>query len=242
MLRSLTLATLGTLFLSAQAQKQPYEDLLVKYVDEKYEDCLAKALSYTEKDDTKKDPLPYLYMSMCLYEMSKIEKYRMMEEYKKSDRDAVKYAEKYRKKDKNKEFFDNYADYWSELNTMAQDAGLTSYEDNQFSKAKQWFDGMVGYYPENSGAWIYLAMCQYKTNLVKEGDLSMKEFAKARAAQGDIDTLPEDQKKLLRSALIAYSEFLAKKSMRDSAKSTLEIGSEHFMKDPDFKAAWESAN
>jgi hypothetical protein len=120
--------------------------------------------------------------------------------------------------------------------------GTNLFDDGEYSKAKQVFDGMVGYYPENSGAWIYLAMCQYKTNLVKEGDLSMKEFAKARAAQGDIDTLPEDQKKLLRNALIAYSEFLAKKSMRDSAKSTLEIGSEHFMKDPDFKAAWENAN
>ena len=241
MLRSLTLATLGTLFLSAQAQKQPYEDLLVKYVDEKYEDCLAKALSYTEKDDTKKDPLPYLYMSMCLYEMSKIEKYRMMEEYKKSDRDAVKYAEKYRKKDKNKEFFDNYADYWSELNTMAQDAGLTSYEDNQFSKAKQWFDGMVGYYPENPGAWIMLALCQYKSNLVKEGDLSMKEYAKA-ALNADTGSLPEDQKKLLKNALIRYSEFLNTKGMRDSARTTIGLGKDHFMEDPDFKLQYEELN
>ncbi len=154
MMRSLLLAALSTLFLAAQAQKQPYEDLLVKYVDEKYEDCLAKAQAYTEKESSKKDPLPFLYMSMSLYEMSKIEKYRAMEEYKKSDRDAVKFAEKYRKKDKNKEFFDNYADYWSNLNEMAGGAGLNDYESNAFSKAKQWFDGMTGYYPENPGRMV----------------------------------------------------------------------------------------
>ena len=81
---------------------------LKAYVDEEYEKCLVKAEGYTINEETKKDPLPYLYMSMCLYEMSKIEKYTAMEDYKKADRDAMKYAEKYRKKDKNKEFFDNY--------------------------------------------------------------------------------------------------------------------------------------
>ena len=73
---------------SVQAQSKPYEDLLVKYVDEKYEDCIVKAERYTMADDTKKDALPYLYMSMCLFEMSKIPKYQEMEDYKNADREA----------------------------------------------------------------------------------------------------------------------------------------------------------
>ena len=113
---------------TSRAQEKQYDDLLVKYVDEKYEDCLAKAERYTQNDNTKRDPLPYLYMSMCLFEMSKIPKYQEMDDYKKADRDALKWAEKYRKKDKNKEFFNNYEDYWSELNTMAQESGMNEYE------------------------------------------------------------------------------------------------------------------
>ena len=240
MLRSLTLATLGTLFLSAQAQKQPYEDLLVKYVDEKYEDCLAKAQGYTEKESTKKDPLPYLYMSMCLYEMSKIEKFRAMEEYKKSDKDAVKFAEKYRKKDKNKEFFDNYADYWSELNTLAQDAGLNDYEANSFSKAKQWFDGMTGYYPENPGPWLMLGLTMLKSNLVKEGEAAIAKFQPAIDAAGGIGMLPDDQKKLVKSALIHYATYLDSKGNKAKAKDMLEIGKDFFMEDPEFKGTYES--
>jgi hypothetical protein len=85
---------------------------------------------------------------------------------------------------------------------------------------------------------MMLALCQYKTNLTKEGDLSMKEFTKARA-YSDIQYLPEDQKKLLRNALIRYSEYLASKSMRDSARATINIGADYFMKEPDFKAAYE---
>jgi hypothetical protein len=240
-MRPLILALSTTFFLAAQAQKQPYEDLLVKYVDEKYEDCLAKALGYTEKDDTKKDPLPYIYVSMCYYEMSKIEKYRMMEEYKKSDKDAVKYAEKYRKKDKNKEFFDNYADYWSELNMMAQEAGLNAYEDAKgLSKAKQWFDGMTSYYPENPGAWMMLGLTMYKSNLPKEGDLAMTKFQPALDAAGGVGMLPDDQKSLMKAALIHYATYMDSKGNRSKAKEMLEIGKDAFKDDAEFKGAYES--
>ena len=225
--------------LGATAQKHVYEDLLVLYVDENYEKCLGKAEGYTLNDNTKKDPLPYLYMSMCLYEMSKIEKFQA--DYPKAARDAVKWAEKYRKKDKNKEFFANYEDFWADLNQMSMEQGENFYEEGSFSKAKQLFDGMVGYYPENPGAWIMLALCQYKSNLAKEGDLSMKEYAKA-ALNADTGSLPDDQKKLLKNALIRYSELLSTKGQRDSARTTINLGKEHFMDDPDFKLQYDELN
>ena len=234
------LAFLLLLASGARAQKQPYEDLLVKYVDEKYEDCLAKAQGYTEKESTKKDPLPYLYMSMCLYEMSKIEKFRAMEEYKKSDKDAVKFAEKYRKKDKNKEFFGNYEDYWAELNKLSMEQGENFYEEGSYSKAKSLFDGMVGYYPENPGAWIMLALCQYKSNLVKEGEAAIAKFQPAIDAAGGIGMLPDDQKKLVKSALIHYATYLDSKGNKAKAKDMLEIGKDFFMEDPEFKGTYES--
>ncbi|MCB0765446.1 MAG: hypothetical protein KDB84_12110, partial [Flavobacteriales bacterium] len=97
MKKLLLLAPLALFQLTAQAQKHVYEDLLVLFVDEKYEKCLGKAEGYTLMDDTKKDPLPFLYMSMCFMEMSKDEKYQA--DYPKAAKDALKFAEKYRKKD-----------------------------------------------------------------------------------------------------------------------------------------------
>jgi hypothetical protein len=243
MLRWTFLIAVSTLFLGAQAQKQPYEDLLVKYVDEKYEDCLAKAQMYTERESTKKDPLPYLYMSMCLYEISKIEKFRAMEEYKKADKEALKWAEKYRKKDKNKEYFDNYADYWGELNTMAQEWGINDFENPKgLSKAKQTFDSMTGYYPENPGAWLMLALCQYKTNLAKEADLSVKSFRSALDAAGGVGMLPDDQKKLMKTALIKYAEYLDSKGDSSGARAAIELGKDALKDDPEFKVAIEEYN
>ena len=223
---------------AASAQKHVYEDLLVLFVDEKYEKCIFKAEGYTQADATKKDALPFLYVSMCLYEMSKLEKYNV--DYPKAARDAVKWAEKYRKKDKNKEFFDNYADFWEDLNTMAMEKGMNGYDDGDFSKAKQTFDAMVGYYPENPGAWMMLAIVQYKSNLAKEGDLSMTSFDKAIAAAGDISTLPPDQKKLLKNALIRYADLQVAKGDRAKARKYAEIGKDVFMEEPDFKGMWDS--
>ena len=243
MKRWIILPLLASLVLTTSAQKQPYEDLLVRYVDEKYEDCLARAENYTLKESTKKDALPYLYMSMCLYELSKIEKYRNMPEYKKADKDALKWAEKYRKKDKNKEFFDNYSDYWSSLNTMAQDWGLNDYDNPKgLSKAKQTFDAMTGYYPENPGPWLMLALCQYKTNLAKEGEASVAKFRSALDAAGEISGLPSDQKAILRTALIRYAEYLHSKGDSSGAKAAIAIGADDFKDDPEFKVALQEYN
>jgi hypothetical protein len=236
----LILATLN-FSASAFAQKHVYEDLLVLYVDEKYEKCIFKAEGYTEAEDTKKDPLPFLYVSMCYFEMSKDEKFAV--DYPKASREAIKWAEKYRKKDKEKEFFGNYEDYWAELNTMVQEQGENLLEDPKgISKAKQLFDGMTSYYPENPGGWLMLAISQYKSNLAKEGDMSVAQFDKAIAAAGDIGTLPKDQKKLLKNALIRYADHLTSKGQKDRAKKYAALGKDHFMEEADFKGLWDSLN
>ncbi len=226
----------------ARAQSKPYDDLLVKYVDEKYEDCLFKAERYTQSDKTKKDPLPYLYMSMCLYEMSKIPKYQEMDDYKKADRDALKWAEKYRKKDKNMEFFHNYEDYWAELNTMAQESGMNLYEagPKEMSKAKRYFESMTRYYQENPGAWLMLALTEYQSNLVREGDEDLKKYQAALDGAGSIGSLPPDQQKLMKNALIHYADYLNGKGNRSGARAALELGKDFFMDDPEFKGAYNS--
>ncbi|HOZ40131.1 MAG TPA: hypothetical protein PLL25_04955 [Flavobacteriales bacterium] len=229
----------SNLYAAANAQKHVYEDLLVMFVDEKYEKCIYKAESYTEGDETKRDALPCLYISMCYFEMGKDEKYAA--DYPRASRDALKWAEKYRKKDKEKEYFANYEDYWAELNTMVQEHGENQLDDPKgVSKAKQMFDSMTGYYPENPGGWLMLALAQYKSNLAKEGDLSVAQFDKVLAEAGDIGTLPKDQKKLLKNALIRYADHLTSKGQKDRAKKYAALGKDHFMEEPDFKGLWDT--
>ena len=241
MKKLLLLALVALSQLTIQAQKHVYDDLLVLYVDEKYDKCLQKAENYTLNDATKKDPLPWLYMSMCFYEMSKLEQFQA--DYPKASRDALKFAEKYRKKDKENEFFANYEDYWANLNTLGMEEGENQMEDPKgLSRAKQVWDTMTGYYPENPGPWLMLAITQYKSNQAKEADMSVQEFDKRLAAAGDVKSLPADQRKLLKNALIRYADYLNEKGMRDQARKYLAKGKDHFMDEPDFKGAFEALN
>jgi tetratricopeptide (TPR) repeat protein len=223
----------------AFAQEKPYDDLLILYVDEKYEKCLQKADRYVNRDATHKDALPYLYESMCYFEMSKIPKYQEMDEYKHADRDALKWASKYRRKDKEKVYFANYEDYWTELNTMAQEVGFNYLDEKNYSKARLQFKRMTRYDPENAGAWRLLALSQSKMRLARDASESMKEFEKAYAAIPNISQLPIDQKRLLREGLVRSAEQLENAGQLDSARATLDLGKDDFMKNPEFKGLYE---
>ncbi|MCB0771336.1 MAG: hypothetical protein KDC00_13130 [Flavobacteriales bacterium] len=238
------LLLLGSLLFSAtvHAQEHVYDDLLILYVDEDYEKCLYKAERYTDKDDTRRDALPYLYLSLCSFEMSKMDKYTSDPEYKYASRDALKYAAKYRKKDKNLEFFKNYEDYWEELNTVDMETGFLYFDEGSYSKAKRQFQRMTTYYPENPGAWQMLGLAQLRMNLARDAAESMEGYRKAFAAIPDLDRLPKDQKRLLRESMIRYAEFLDSKGMQDSARATIAPGLEQFSGNPEFKGLYDALN
>jgi len=224
------------------AQNHAYDDLLILYVDEDHVKCISKAERYTDKEETRRDALPYLYQSMCSFEMSKLDKYTSDREYKYVGRDALKYAAKYRKKDKELEYFKNYEDYWAELNTRAMDMGFMLFDEGSYSKAKRQFKRMVTYYPENAGAWQMLALTELKMNAARDAKESMVEYRKAFAQLGEVERLPKDQRRLLREGMVRYTEQLQQKGLIDSARTTIAMGKDHFIENPEFKALYEELN
>lgn len=228
--------------LSNQAQEHVYDDLLILYVDEVYEKCIAKAKRYTEKEDTRRDPLPYLHLSMCYHEMSKLEQYTSQPEYRFADRNALKYAALYRKKDKQKEFVARFEDYWEELNTHAMGSGFMWYEMGAFSKARRIFDRMVVYMPENVGAWRMRALCQDRLNLLRDAVESRKRADEVYGAISDLAALPKDQRQLLRTALILEAEYLVAEGRVAEARKVMSLGEDDFMGNAEFKALFNELN
>lgn len=230
----------ATLF--AHAQKHVYEDLLILYIDEEYEKCIAKAERYAEKPDTRRDPLPFLYMSMSYHEMSKLEKYYTQHEYRFAERDALKYAVRFRKKDKDLAYSNNYEDFWMELNTKAMESGMNHYQMGEYGKARRIFDRMAAYMPENAGAWRLRALCQERMNMKRDAEESRKAFAKALDAIEDLERLPADQRKLMRNALIMDAEYMVEQGRKDEARELLAIGEDAFMGNAEFKALHKELN
>lgn len=98
------------------AQSPDYDDLKVLYASKEYEKLVRKGIGYTEKESTKKEVLPYMWVSKGLYKISKSD--NTDEKYKDAYKDAINYlgkalknAEKY----DGQNYIDDHADFVEEL-------------------------------------------------------------------------------------------------------------------------------
>jgi hypothetical protein len=55
-----------------------------------------------------------------------------------------------------------------------------------------------------------------------------------------VKTLPADQRKLLKNALIRFADHQNDQGMRDMARRYIALGKDYFMDEPDFKGAYEA--
>lgn len=88
-----------TTILSAKAQRPDYEDLDIYFAEQEYEKVISKSLKYTQADDSRKDALPYLFLSKANYIISLGEDQELLEDFPRSYKDAIKYASKAIQKD-----------------------------------------------------------------------------------------------------------------------------------------------
>ena len=204
-----------------------YEDLLAIYIDEEYDKLVDKAMKYVESDKTKKDPMPYLYVSMGYYEMSKDGKYREREDFKNLQKNALKFAYKFRGKDKKVDFkyWDEAQTYLSELRaTVIQDAENNLDEQKTLKKALYIYKYLAKIDPEDGTAWMMKGYCELQLNLISEAVKSFNIGMPLIYKIGSVDDIEEEQAYLLKFGLMKYADYLVENSMVDSARKTIDIG------------------
>ena len=218
----------------AQTDKD-YKDLLTLFVGEKYEKCLYKADDYMLGDDTKKDPLPYLYTSRCYYEMSKLDQYK--EKYPNSFKDAMKYISKYGSKDKEKKYAAEYEDFFGELRAAAIAEAETMMDTQKYSKAKQLYDQILDMDPNDAGAQLMLGLAFGAMKSKKESETAIQ---KAKALLTDKKaSQAKEQLSLLKEALTRHASALAEGN-KSAAKEWLDLGMEYFKDDREYQVTYET--
>jgi hypothetical protein len=218
----------------AQSDKD-YKDLLTMFVSEKYEKCLYKAEGYTLGDDTKKDPLPYLFMSRCYFEMSKKEEFK--EKYPNAFKDAMKYASKYGSKDKEKVYLAEYEDFFAELRKAAIAEAESMMDTEKYSKAKQIYDQLLDIDANDAGAQLMLGIAFTGLKSKKEADTAI---AKAKQILTDKKaSQSKEQLQLLRDAITRHATALSGTN-KTLAKEWLDLGLEYFPDDKEYKVTYDS--
>lgn len=218
----------------AQSGKD-YKDLLTMFVSEKYEKCLYKAEGYTLDDDTKKDPLPYLFMSRCYYEMSKREEFK--EKFPNAFKDALKYASKYGSKDKEKVHMAEYEDFFADLRKAAIAEAETMMDTEKYSKAKQIYDQLLDLDPNDAGAQLMMGLAFTGLKSKKEAETAIAKakqiLTEKKAGQS------KEQLQLLRDALTRHATALSSTN-KTLAKEWLDLGLEYFPDDKEYKVTYDS--
>jgi hypothetical protein len=213
-------------------------DLLLLYVDQKYDVCYNKSLKYSEKEKTKKDPLPYLYISMSSFEMSRDHKYT--NSHPKAYKTAISFAAKYRKKDKEYKFKSDASEFIDKFkliiieeieNYLLEGTAAT------YSKAAGLTKKTCDMDPDDYGAKFLYSLL---TNLTKNKAAS-KEYLKIctpkleeyGANKFSLKYLTKSQQTILKFALLEYANYYKQKD-KLKAKEILDYGKLLFYEENEF--------
>ncbi|MFT6845191.1 MAG: tetratricopeptide (TPR) repeat protein [Flavobacteriales bacterium] len=222
----------------AQAQeKNEFEDLLLLFVDEKYDKCMQKAEKYTLKDNTKREPMPYLYIAMCMFEISRVEEAE--EDNPRAFKDALSYSYKYVRKDKNMLYFDDNADFFASLRIEAMLKAENQLAEEKYSRAKYYYRALAKIDPKDPSALFMQAYCELRSNATRDAMNNFNMAMEYYLALSSLYVLTREQQALMSHGFTTYAKFLIDEGRSDSAFSTLDYGKKLFLDDKQFMDKYE---
>ena len=152
----------------AQSINKEFDKLIFLYIDEKYEKCASLGLKYTEDDQLRRDPIPYLYVSMSMFEISKDP--ALSEKHPDAFKDAQKYAYKYRQKDKSNTYVEKYSGFLIALKDSSNRRGQSLLRQEQFRKAASMYKYTSRFAPEDPIIELWWGISEIKARNVGEGE------------------------------------------------------------------------
>ena len=240
--------------LSAQIREEEEEEpilvaekdlnqLLVWFVDGKYEKVLYKAIRYTEDDEQKKHPMPYLYMAKAYLGIHNSDDADLREAYEvdkmKALKNALKYAGKFVKKDKEQEYIFEEQEYIEELRKETIIAAETEMDNGKFTKAKSYYKYLTTLDKEDPGAWMMYGTVYLTLKARRDADKSW-ETARNLLLDQQARGLTEGQQELLQYAFVTTIEKLDEMGDRAAAQDFISLGDDFIGGDREFEAVKRS--
>ncbi|PCJ81564.1 MAG: hypothetical protein COA57_14195 [Flavobacteriales bacterium] len=200
-------------------QQQKLFDL---FVMSKYEDCAFKAEGMTENENTRRDSEPYLYISMCMLEISKIDPEELDNEYKDPVKEALKYAYKFRKKDKTGELYKQNVAYFDKLKSAGIAYANNWYEQGKPRKSSSIYKYIIKFDIEDDNIRFMKGVCDI-ISMNTQGALDINAAMKGLNKKYKNSNYKPDKvsEPVLIDAFIIYTDHLAKNEQIDSAKTTI---------------------
>ncbi|MDA0939963.1 MAG: hypothetical protein O2990_03075 [Bacteroidetes bacterium] len=217
--------------------------LLVWYVDEKYEKVLFKAIRYTEDEEQKKHPVPYLYMAKGYLGIHNSDDSDLRETYEvdklKALKNSLKYAGKFVKKDKEMEYVPQEQEFLEDLRKETIIAAETEMDNGKYTKAKSYYKYLTTIDEEDPGAWMMYGTVFLALKARRDADNAWEtasNLLKEQQARG----LTEGQRELLQYAFVMTIEMLDEMGDRAAARTFISLGDQFVGGDREFEAVKRS--
>lgn len=227
----LILLTFG-LTATSFAQPPNYDDLLIYFADGDYEKLVKKAEKYTLEDDTKNDPLPYLYCSKGNFEMSKDQKYA--EDYPKAYNDAIKFAGKSLRKDKNGDMFSEHKNYFTDLKKAVVEDLKNMVDEEDFNRMRGTIMKLQRVDPSDVGSHFLMTAALFRIKDKSGAKLALKEALAQLDAVESVENWREVDFEMLRIGIIEYSKYRIDLRQDQFAKDVLNKVKQWFEEDEEF--------
>lgn len=221
-------------------QAPAYDDLKILYADANYEKLAKVAAGYTENDKTKKDILPYIWLSKGLYKISLSGTDN--EKFKNAYKDAIKYLSKGMKYDmkynegstiaEHKEFIDKFQ--------------LSLYEvidneisDGNFRRAYGWGIKYQKITTNFVGVKYLMGACKYNDQDKPTARTLWQDGSKLLDELKTTEGWSEADLKIFKLGLLSSAEGLQKTRQGDKAKALLNRTAQWFEEDEDWQQRYD---
>ena len=196
----------------------------------RYEDCMLKAQKMTLNDKYKSESEPYLWVALCLIELTKDPELEEFYPEQKTIKDALKYGVKFKKKDdklKSKDqdyIFDQNVDFVYELIELALVDGKSFLAADNYSKASYYYKLAAKLDPENQECQLMNGLL-FLYNKNREGQAivdSALDYFKAQAEVGGFEVNPKSERAFV-DGFYYYSKYLESKGQSDEAFKVIAL-------------------
>ena len=215
----------------AQVAGAKHTKLVDLFVMGQHEDCYKKAMKLTESDKYKSESEPYLWVSLCLIELTKDAELEEFFPEVKTKKSALKYATKFKKKDdkiKSKDgeyIFDENIDFIYELMEIGLIEGKSFLAMDNYPKASYYYKLVSKLDPQNQEAQLINGtVLLYNKN--KEGQTSVDkaiDYFKTQAELGGFSVNPKTERAFV-DGFIYYSKYLEQKGNKSEAFNLIALG------------------
>lgn len=229
MKKLLTVLTVAFIAFTSFGQED-YTDLLMLKADQDWEKLIKKADSYTSKDKTKNDPLPYYYLAYGLYQISFIGD--RPEEFKNAFKDAITVVGKMQRKDSDRAVQNEYAEFFSELKGALFETIRNEMDAGEYKRAFGWVMKVYKFGRDDVGGKFLEGACRFNNGDKSSASTAWSDARKTIEENPSISSEWSDvDKEMIMYGMYESAKALMASNQNDAAKDIMNLGGQWFDQD-----------